>query len=851
MSNDEQITTLAREWIENALEVCAEKYRKSNAQLALEDLRQNRKAIWGAFAEYLSQKLGDYFGKSHPASKEIYTYSSDLQSLRVHSEEKAAFPVGINLIIWANESLSVEADAAAFEAAFAEILIRLGVCDECELRLPVTVSIIQDAEVLAGRGIGVFANSKVVHSNRVWPTAEAVGDNQDSVIQHGEQDRLLRILNSYDPALASAGRSIQHARALEQVPKEQRGMLEYHLIRLKVGIIQKLISDQLFYIDIAKKWFTVEDLADIHRRRVGHGKIGGKAAGMMLAARILSKIGDEDIKSSITIPESYFLGSDLIYIFIAMNGLMHWNDQKYKPQEIIRSDYPQIQKEFMEGEFPPEILVELEEILEKVGDKPLVVRSSSQLEDNFGTIFAGKYDSVFCPNQGAPEERMRDLTTAIKQVYVSTLKPDALLYRRSRGLQDYDERMAVLIQVVQGENFGEYFLPQVAGVAFSRNLYRWSPEIKREDGFARLVWGLGTRAVGRVDDDYPRIVALSHPLLRPDDSAEAISHYSQHCVDLLNLTTNQLEAKPIHDVLTPGYKPLRYIAQLERDGFFLTPQMRVKQADVPKLAVTFDEFLKRTPFIPILKKALRLVEENYHESVDIEFTARVVNPGAVTPEVQISLLQCRPQPHLQDVFDVAMPKEIAEEDILFSTKYMVPRGYIKGIRYVLYVHPQEYFSLKSFEERAKVTSMITALNNVLDDKTFICVGPGRWGSVNTDLGVGVSYADIYRAASLVEVSGEGIGTAPEPSLGTHFFHDLMEAEIYPLALYLDDKDVTFNHEYFNKSPNRISEFIDVSRKMERCVRLFAVDDYRPGHSLEIVMDDDIQQALAFFVKNSQ
>lgn len=850
MANNEMIYTLASDMIEAALEYCAEKYRKSNAQLALEDLRQNRKAIWSALADYLSIQLGSYFGKKCSDCKEIYAYSADLQSLRERSGGQKIFPVGVNLVIWSNvEGQNFEEEVASFEKAFAEILERLGVCKQGEVRVSVSVELVDDDTVNVGRKQGAFVNSTVVHSCQVWPLAEAVSSNGEGDGNRGEQDRLLDILNSYDPSLASAARSIHHAQALERVPEGQRGMLEYHLIRLKVGIIQKLISDQLFYIDIAKKWFTVEDLAEIHQRRVGHGKIGGKAAGMMLAARILREIGGEEINSCISIPESYFLGSDLIYIFMAMNGLMHWNDQKYKPQEIIRSDYPEIIKEFQEGVFPPEIILELEEILEKVGNKPLVVRSSSQLEDNFGTIFAGKYDSVFCPNQGSLERRMEDLTSAIKQVYASTLKPEALLYRRSRGLQDYDERMAVLIQTVQGELFGEYFLPQVAGVAFSRNLYRWSPEIKREDGFARLVWGLGTRAVGRVDDDYPRIVALSHPLLRPDDSAEAISHYSQHSVDLLNLSMNELEARPIHEVLTPGYKPLRYLAQIERDGFFTTPQMRIKQAEVPQLAITFDEFLKRTPFVEVLKKTLRLIEENYHESVDIEFTAEVTDPNSINPGVKISLLQCRPQPHLKDVFDITLPKKLAEEKILFSSKFMVPHGYVKGIRYILFVHPHEYFALKSLEERAEVTSTITTLNELLADKTFVCVGPGRWGSINTDLGVGVSYADIYKAAALIEVSGEGIGTAPEPSLGTHFFHDLMEAEIYPLALYLDDKDVKFNHKFFYEMPNHIADYLQVSETMEHCIRLLDVRDYLAEHHVEIVMDDDAQQAVAYFVKD--
>ena len=160
------------------------------------------------------------------------------------------------------------------------------------------------------------------------------------------------------------------------------------------------------------------------------------------------------LRASYCIPESYFLGSDVMYIFTAMNGFTYWNDQKYKPEKQIWSEYPQLKKDFEAGKFPPEILVELRDLLESIGKKPLIVRSSSLLEDNFGTAFAGKYDSHFCPNQGTPEENLNELTQAIAGTFASTFKPEALLYRRSKGLQDYDERMAILIQVVQGESYG-------------------------------------------------------------------------------------------------------------------------------------------------------------------------------------------------------------------------------------------------------------------------------------------------------------------------------------------------------------------------------------------------------------
>ena len=197
-----------------------------------------------------------------------------------------------------------------------------------------------------------------------------------------------------------------------------------------------------------------------------------------------------------------------------INNLVHWNDQKYKNEDEMRAN-TRISCRISNGEFSPEFWKSCRRLLERLGNQPLIVRSSSLLEDNFGTSFAGKYESIFLPNQGSHTENLHALTQAIARVYASTLNPNALLYRRSRGLQDYDERMAILIQVVQGERFGRYYLPHAAGVAFSRNLYRWSPQIRREDGFVRLVWGLGTRAVDRVGNDYPRLIALSHPTLRP------------------------------------------------------------------------------------------------------------------------------------------------------------------------------------------------------------------------------------------------------------------------------------------------------------------------------------------------
>ncbi len=488
-------------------------------------------------------------------------------------------------------------------------------------------------------------------------------------------------------------------------------------------------------------------------------------------------------------------------------------------------------------------MAKLEDLLKRIGPQPLIVRSSSLLEDNFGTSFAGKYDSYFSPNQGTPEENIEALRAAIARVYASSLNPDALLYRRSRGLQDYDERMATLIQVVQGERVGRYYLPQAAGVAFSKNLYRWSPKIKREEGFMRLVWGLGTRAVDRVGNDYPRLVALSHPQLRPEASPEEISHYSQHYVDVLDLEENIMETLPVGQVLDRKYPVLRYLAHVYKDGYLAPVRTTLVDSADERLVLTFDGLINRTALAERMREILQTLEKGYHMPVDMEFVVSIPNPRSQKPDLEIMLLQCRPQSALQDR-EMPMPKDLVEEDIVFSTRRVVPCGYVKDIRYVLFVSPEGYYALPDEAARIRLRGAIGAINAALADEVFICVGPGRWGTTNPDLGVSVGYADIYNAQALVELSGEGIGPAPELSFGTHFFQDLIEAHIYPLAIYLDDEESIFRRDFFYESPNCLEDFAPKAANLGDALHLIDVASYRADHLLELIMDDELSHAVA-------
>jgi hypothetical protein len=304
----------------------------------------------------------------------------------------------------------------------------------------------------------------------------------------------------FNPELAPLEMVLRQAEKYEAMPMEERGAVDHHLQELRVVLLKSLVSDQLGFIHIARRWFNATDFNRILERRIGTGKIGGKSAGMLLAYKILQNTAPE-IFDQIKLPPSYFIGADVFYDFMSGNHLEFLN-QKYKTAEQIRDEYPKVREQYSRGRFPEDVAHQLREILREVGKTPLIVRSSSLLEDNFGMSFAGKYMSIFCPNQGTIKENLRDLTLAIRQVYASVFGPDALIYRRRVGLLDYDERMAILLQEVQGERHRQYFFPALAGVAYSYSPIVWNPRFKREDGFTRLVMGLGTRAVDRIAPEH-------------------------------------------------------------------------------------------------------------------------------------------------------------------------------------------------------------------------------------------------------------------------------------------------------------------------------------------------------------
>ena len=649
----------------------------------------------------------------------------------------------------------------------------------------------------------------------------------------------------FNPELAPQPVLLAQAKEYAALPPQQLKSVSHHLAEVTVVLIKRMISDQMAFVGLAREFLDAADFAVIDERRIGEGKIGGKAAGMMLAWKILQRedpADEMDLRGRVVIPDSYFVGADVYYDFKAINELGEFMNQKYKTQEEIEADYPHIRGSYVGGRFPSEVTRGLRALLAEVGNTPLIVRSSSLLEDNFGFSFAGKYESVFCPNQGALPQNLAALTNAVARVYASVLSPDALLYRQRMGLVDYDERMGVLIQKVQGQHYRDFFFPTLAGVGFSHNPFRWNRKIRPQDGLLRLVWGLGTRAVERVSNDYPRMVALGQPQLRPETGTKQIRQYSQRFVDVIDLPANAFKTLPVAEVLQWDYPGIELLAAVDQ-GDYLQPIYAPGALGQASLVLTFNELLKSQEFVTLLRSVLQKLERYYGRPVDIEFTVELT-PGRPHHFV-LHLLQCRPLSSQEWGEVLRIPRDVPAEDVVFLTRRLVPRGRVGRIRYVVYVDPAQYERVADYETRFELARVIGRINSRLKDECFILMGPGRWGTSNVELGLHVTYADIYNARALVEIAQSRHDDALEVSYGTHFFQDLVETRIYPLPLYPNAPDTVFNRAFFDGAANALGELLPADAQYAPLVKVIDVPQVTGGRYLELVMDSEQDEALAY------
>ena len=613
---------------------------------------------------------------------------------------------------------------------------------------------------------------------------------------------------------------------------------------IRAALIRRFFTDRLEYVNVAKNFIKLDDFIFLLDHVVGptqgSGKFGGKTSGVFLAEKILEETQEKDeILKDISFPKSWYITSDTILNFTHYNDLDEAFHVKYLAPDQIRKDQPFLEQVFKNATFPHDIVEGFRKVIRDLEGSPIIVRSSSLLEDSFGAAFSGKYKSLFVPNTGSEDERLYSLMDAIAEVYASTFGPDPIEYRRERGLLDYSEEMGILVQQVVGKKIGHYYLPLFAGVAFSRSEFRWSPRIRREDGMMRLVPGLGTRAVDRVGNDYPILVSPMRPNLQVNTLVSERVQYSPKYLDVINLKTGAIETVDAIDFFkehSDDFPDLDKIISVYKNDQLKQPNImtNLKEED---LIITFEKLFEKTNFLEKMKRILYILEGKIGTPVDVEFASDGEN---------LYFLQCRPQSQGRGIERKPIPKNIQDSRKIFSANKYVTTSQIENIEYIVYVEPEEYAKLESREDMLNVALIINELNQKLPKRKFILMGPGRWGSRgDMKLGVPVNYGDINNTTLLVEIAKKKGEYIPELSFGTHFFQDLVEADIKYLPLYPDESKIIFNEKMLLNSKNYLSKILPNNKKFQKVVKIIKTSELIDGGTLSIIMDGETNEALAF------
>ena len=552
-------------------------------------------------------------------------------------------------------------------------------------------------------------------------------------------------------------------------------------------IIDSMMTKDSRLKELVQEYFMPEDYFMVRSRMIGSGAIGGKACGMLLARKIV-ETELKEYRAYAEPHDSFYIGSDVFYTYIVSNG-----DWRLRIRQRSKEGYFEAAGELRErlrtGRFPGKIREQFESVLEYFGQNPYIVRSSSFLEDGFGNAFAGKYESVFCVNRGSMSERLEAFEDAVRQVYASTMDRSALEYRLRRGLAGKDEQMAILVQRVSGSYYDKYYMPCVAGVGYSHSAYQWYPNMDPEAGMLRMVIGLGTKAVDRTREDYPRLSNLDRPEITVYTSAAQKHRFSQRNVDVLDCRENrykEVRLEQLLDVLPLWYKRMVMEHDYEAER---TLSDRGINRDV--WFVSCQRLLENRVFTGLMQRILKTLEQVYGTAVDIEYAINMDKDG----EFVVNLLQCRPL-YLGGEGEEVHIEEAVLRGTLFDVKgASMGTSKKRKVDVIVQIDPGKYGAYP-YAQKYKVADAVGKINRYYSGsgKNLLLMTPGRIGTSSPELGVPAAFADISCFDEICEVSDSRAGFMPELSYGSHMFQDMVEAQISYSAVFNDQKTIRYDPE---------------------------------------------------------
>lgn len=392
---------------------------------------------------------------------------------------------------------------------------------------------------------------------------------------------------------------------------------------------------------------------------------------------------------------------------------------------------------------------------------------------------------------------------AVRTVYASTMDYSALEYRRRRGLDNTDEQMAVLVQRVSGTYYGNYFMPGAAGVGYSHSAYKWYPDMDPKAGMLRLVMGLGTKAVDRTKEDYPRLCNLDRPSVTMMTTTEQKHKFSQRNIDVLDCADNMLKEVPLERLLEDlpqWYK--RMVLEHDYDAENRLWEMGQRR-DV--WFVSCQKLLETRAFTELMQKILKTLEMIYENPVDIEYAVNMDEDG----ELVINLLQCRPL-YLGPEGEQVDLKTLKLKEVFFHiTDSSMGVSGSRRIDVVVQIDPVLYYEYP-YAKKYSVAAAVGMINRYYDGKgkNVMLLSPGRIGTSSPELGVPVVFGDISGFSEICEISDNRAGYMPELSYGSHMFQDLVEARIRYHAVFNNHRTLEYHPDLLEHLPDLFPEICD-------------------------------------------